>query len=68
MPLRSKAGTGGALEFWDSVSAMFKDNDHVFYELYNEPHNNATNLFILGNETYVGMMEMIGAIRRNSTE
>jgi len=28
----------GGIGFWDSVSSTFKDNEHVFYELYNEPH------------------------------
>ena len=68
MPLKAKAGTGGAIEFWESVSAMFKDNDHVFYELYNEPHNNATDLFINGNDTYAGMLDMIAAVRKNSPD
>ena len=45
MPFKAKEGTGGAIEFWESVSEMFKDNDHVFYELYNEPHNNTTDLY-----------------------
>ena len=68
MPLKAKAGTGGAIEFWDSVSAMFKDNDHVFYELYNEPHNNSNDTFINGNGTYAGMLEMIKAVRNNSPD
>ena len=68
MPLKNRAGTGGATEFWDSVSAMFKDNDHVFYELYNEPHNNSVDLFINGDSTYVGMLDMIAAVRKNSAD
>jgi hypothetical protein len=36
----SKTGSP-AVEFWESVAAKFADNDHVFYELYNEPHTNA---------------------------
>ena len=68
MPFKAKSGTGGAIEFWESVSAMFKDNDHVFYELYNEPHNNSTDLFINGNDTYAGMLDMIAAVRKNSAD
>ena len=68
MPLKAKSDTGGAVEFWDSVSAMFKDNDHVFYELYNEPHNNATDLYLHGNDTYTGMLDMIAAVRKNTQD
>ena len=68
MPLKARSGTGGAIEFWESVSAMFKDNDHVFYELYNEPHNNSTDLFINGDGTYAGMLDMIAAVRKNSAD
>merc|ERR1719273_2412313 len=57
MPFKAKAGTGGAVEFWESVSDMFKDNDHVFYELYNEPHNNTNDDFINGTDTYAGMLD-----------
>ena len=38
MPFKRHPGTGGAIEFWDSVSSIFKTNELVFYELYNEPH------------------------------
>ena len=69
MPFKqTSSDTGGALDFWDSVSAMFKDNDHVFYELYNEPHNNATDLFINGNDQFAGMLDMIAAVRKNSPD
>lgn len=30
--------TSSASSFWSSVAETFKDNDMVFYELYNEPH------------------------------
>ena len=68
MPYKAKAGTGGAVEFWESVSATFKDNDHVFYELYNEPHDNSTNLWLHGDGTYAGMLDMISAVRKNSQD
>ena len=68
MPYKAKAGTGGAVEFWESVSAMFKGNDHVFYELYNEPHDNTTDLYINGNDTFAGMLDMIAAIRKDSPD
>ena len=68
MPLKSKPGTGGAVEFWESVSAKFKDNDHVFYELYNEPHNNTTDLYLHGDDTYAGMLDLIAAVRNNTED
>ena len=42
---------GDSLFFWDSVSEMFKDNEYVFYELYNEPHltgSNANDIYLYG--------------------
>ena len=68
MAFKAASGTGGGVEFWDSVSEMFKDNDHVFYELYNEPHNNTNDLYLNGNGTYEGMLDMIAAVRRNSAD
>jgi aryl-phospho-beta-D-glucosidase BglC (GH1 family) len=73
MALRTASGTGGAIEFWDSVASTFGSNDHVIYELYNEPHfstddPDAQDIFESGNETYVGMLEMIATIRKYSTD
>ena len=68
MALKAKAGTGGSVEFWESVSETFAGNDHVFYELYNEPHNNETDVFIHGDDTYAGMLDMIAAVRKNSAD
>ena len=68
MPLKNKAGTGGALEFWSSVSDKFKDNDHVFYELFNEPFSNTTDRWLNGDGTYAGVLDMISTIRQNSPD
>jgi len=68
LPLKQKPGTGGAIEFWRDVSARFKGNDHVFYELYNEPHDNDADTFIYGNDTYAGALDMMAAIRDNTSE
>ena len=68
MPLRAKSGTGGSVEFWESVSETFAGNDHVFYELYNEPHNNKTDVFIHGNSEYAGMLDLIAAVRKNTAD
>lgn len=38
MALRNFGNYSGALAFWNNVSLAYRDNDLVFYELYNEPH------------------------------
>lgn len=68
MPLVAGSGTGGAIEFWESVAEKYASNDHVFYELYNEPHDNTDDVFIHGNSQYVGMLDMIAAVRKHSTD
>jgi predicted ATP-grasp superfamily ATP-dependent carboligase len=48
----------GATTFWDSVASKFANNDHGFYELYNEPHNNDFETWFRGNDEFDGMMSM----------
>ena len=60
-PMALPAGekVGGSVEFWESVSEKFAGNEFVFYELYNEPHlpeNTPTDVYLNGNDTYVGML------------
>jgi len=57
----------GGIGFWDSVSSTFKENDHVFYELYNEPHvdDNQIHMYVHGNDDYEGMLELEAAVRAN---
>ena len=38
MAMRGQENVGDSVEFWHSVSSLFKDNELVFYELFNEPH------------------------------
>ena len=68
MAYKAANSTGGGQEFWDSVSSTFASNDHVFYELYNEPHNNPTDRWMNGDSTYAGMLEMAAAVRKNSPD
>lgn len=42
-------GTASAVDFWESVSQTFAHNNHVFYELYNEPHIDDMDAYINGN-------------------
>ena len=58
-----KDQAANARDFWNSVSATFKDNELVFYELYNEPHDVDTYAYIHGNNQYAGMLEMINTVR-----
>lgn len=64
MALREFGNRSGALAFWDTVSSLYKDNDLVFYELYNEPHTWFQALQG-GDPRYAGMTEMYDAVRRN---
>jgi aryl-phospho-beta-D-glucosidase BglC (GH1 family) len=72
MALKASNETAGAIEFWESVASKFGDNDHVFYELYNEPHlaNTTADLevYLNGNATYTGMTEMADAVRKHSND
>ena len=71
MALPASEKVGGSIEFWESISEKFKDNEFVFYELYNEPHLDdsiSTDVYLNGNDTYVGMLEMIEAVRKHSAD
>lgn len=61
-----KGGKGDAIQFWDSVSKAFAGNDHVFFELYNEPHDIDADTFVKGSGTYAGALDMIDAVRKNA--
>ncbi len=65
MALRDFGNHSGALAFWDTASSLYKDNDLVFYELYNEPHTWFQALQG-GDYRYAGMTEMYDAVRRNA--
>ena len=54
------------MAFWSSVSARFGDNFLVFYELYNEPHTSDVEVYIHGDATSCGMMEMLAAVRAHT--
>lgn len=63
-----KEGEAGAVVFWESIAETFKDNDHVFYELYNEPHDNSEWCYLHGCDEYEGMLPMIEAVRRHAKD
>ena len=69
MALPAGEKVGGSIEFWESIAEKFKDNELVFYELFNEPHlptSTSTDVYLNGDDTYVGMLQMIEAVRKHS--
>ena len=64
----TKGGLNDAVAFWESVAETFGSNDHVAYELYNEPHNNDVTEYINGSSTKAGMKEMAAAVRKHSKD
>ncbi|HEY4016852.1 MAG TPA: cellulase family glycosylhydrolase [Polyangiaceae bacterium] len=54
-------------EFWKEVATTFKGDGHVLFELYNEPHNISTDVWLNGGSTNgftaVGMQDLYNAIR-----
>jgi len=59
--------TTNCVDFWDSVAVMFSGNSNVFFELYNEPHRVDQDAWMNGNSEYSGMLEMLAAVRKHST-
>ena len=73
MALRSTTDDkiGDSIAFWESIASEFKENEYVFYELYNEPHLQSetdNDIYLYGDDTYVGMIEMIEAVRKHSKD
>lgn len=71
MAMRGQEAVGDSVDFWHSVADQFKDNELVFYELFNEPHlqQEVTNdVYLHGDDTYVGMLELIDTVRAHSQD
>jgi len=60
-------GESNCVDFWDSVASRFADNGNVFFELYNEPHRVTQDQWMNGDSQYSGMLEMLAAVRKHST-
>jgi len=60
-------GATNCVDFWDSVASKFGNNANVFYELYNEPHRIDKDVWMNGNDQYSGMLEMLAAVRKYTT-
>jgi endoglucanase len=48
-------------EFWGELADRFKDNDHVIFELMNEPHDMPTTLVLANNQAAVDAIRKTGA-------
>jgi hypothetical protein len=62
-----------SLAFWSEVAARYKDDGHVLFELYNEPHNLSWRLWRSGGETAdgfeaVGMQALHDAVRATGAQ
>ena len=71
MAMRGQEAVGDSVDFWHSVADQFKDNELVFYELFNEPHlqQEVTNeVYLHGDDTYVGMLGLIDTVRAHSQD
>jgi hypothetical protein len=59
-----------SLEFWKEVSARYRGDGHVLFELYNEPNGVTWDVWLnggnIGGYTYVGMQQLYDAIRNDS--
>lgn len=62
-----KTGSTSAVNFWKSVATKFASNDHVFYELYNEPHTDE-NTYLNGNSQFESMANMVAAVRKHAPD
>ncbi|HZU85636.1 MAG TPA: cellulase family glycosylhydrolase, partial [Polyangiaceae bacterium] len=56
-----------SIEFWREVATAFKDDGHVLFELYNEPHGIAWDTWLNGGQsgrfTVVGMQQLYDTVR-----
>jgi hypothetical protein len=54
-------------EFWKEVASTYKNDGHVLFELYNEPHDVAWSVWLNGGPsggfTVVGMQELYNTVR-----
>jgi aryl-phospho-beta-D-glucosidase BglC (GH1 family) len=53
-------------QFWTEVAMKYKDDGHVLFELYNEPHNISWSVWLNGGGTtypVVGMQQLYDAVR-----
>jgi aryl-phospho-beta-D-glucosidase BglC (GH1 family) len=67
MPAQQLMADAHSLEFWGEVAARYKGDGRVFFELYNEPHDVSTSVWLSGGSAgsymAVGMQQLHDAVR-----
>lgn len=59
---RSNDGRDG-LSMWIDIAKTYKDNHHIFFEVFNEPHDITPEVWWGGDDIYYGYKEVLSAIR-----
>lgn len=67
VPQRQKMADAGAIDFWKSVAARYKDRPYVAFDLFNEPHDISADVWRNGGTVdgwqAAGMQQMYDAVR-----
>ncbi len=57
-----------SLKFWQEVASKYKDDGHVLFELYNEPHDISWPIWLHGGTVQeyqaVGMQDLYDTVRK----
>lgn len=64
---RKPDGVYDAMQFWKEVVEAFLDQEHVWFELFNEPFQISPDIWWEGNENYYGYRELILMIRERTS-
>ena len=52
-----------SIMFWSQVAGKYQGDGRVLFELYNEPHDIAWNVWLSGDGNYAGMQQLYAAVR-----
>jgi len=66
MALKNYGSYAGSVTFWNTVSAKYKGNPMVLFELYNEPWIGNFQQWYYGDSTYAGMKDMYTTVQANA--
>lgn len=56
----------GGLDMWVDLAKTYKDTPHVFFEVFNEPHDISPQVWWDGDSQYYGYNEVLAAIRKHA--
>lgn len=59
--------SGNGLSMWIDIAKTYQTRSHVFFEIFNEPHEISPNVWWNGDDTYYGYKEVLTAIRRHAS-